>query len=170
MKHLFLLRHGKSDWTDYETLGDFKRPLAKRGRKAAAKIGKHLGSSGFEPLDLVLCSSSERTRETWARVSVQLTGSDQIKVEAMDALYHTATTDSVVKLLREVKDDPRTIVVVGHFPWIMALANDLLRRPELDEFPTCALAYIRCDIARWKDLETGSTNNRLEHFVRPRSL
>ena len=170
MKHLYLLRHGKSDWTDHETIEDFARPLAKRGKKASAKIGLHLNGGGFKPVDLVLCSGSVRTRETWDRVAAELTGDDQIKVKYSDKLYHAANTISVVKMIRKMKKDHQAIMVVGHFPWIMLLANDLLMKPKISEFPTCALVYIQCDIKRWKDLLAGSPNNNLEHFVRPRSL
>ena len=170
MKHLYLLRHGKSDWTDADTLDDFDRPLAKRGIKAARKIGLHLDRKDFKPVDLVLCSASLRTKQTWAGVSSKLTRTDSIKVKYLKSLYHTANTVSVVEALRKVKGNPKAIMVVGHFPWIMVLANDLLTKPRLSEYPTCALAHIQCDIKRWKDLLAASPHNKLENFIRPRSL
>jgi phosphohistidine phosphatase len=69
MKHLFLLRHAKSSWDD-PTLADHDRPLARRGRRAAKVMAKHLGRKGIAP-ELVLCSPTssvgDRKRRTARR-------------------------------------------------------------------------------------------------------
>src|SRR5450755_3200012 len=57
-KRLFLLRHAKSSWDD-PTLGDYDRPLAARGRKAAKLIGAYLRREEVQ-ICLVLCSSARR--------------------------------------------------------------------------------------------------------------
>ena len=62
MKTLILFRHGKSDWnTDYAA--DHDRPLAKRGRNAAATMGAMLARIE-QVSDRVLTSSAVRARET----------------------------------------------------------------------------------------------------------
>ncbi|MHA1180671.1 MAG: SixA phosphatase family protein, partial [Alphaproteobacteria bacterium] len=66
MLTLSLLRHAKSSW-DEPGLSDHERPLAKRGQKAAPKVGAALAGMGVQP-DLVLCSSAARTRETLSLV------------------------------------------------------------------------------------------------------
>src|SRR5689334_6927644 len=68
MKRLYLLRHAKSSWED-ESLADHDRPLSARGRRAAYAVGRYLREHGIEP-ELVLCSSSTRTRETLARIGL----------------------------------------------------------------------------------------------------
>ena len=62
MRYLHVLRHAKSSWDD-PGLEDHERPLAPRGRKAGKRLAKHLRREGIQP-ELVLCSSSRRTRET----------------------------------------------------------------------------------------------------------
>ena len=62
MKRVWLLRHAKSSWDD-ELLGDHERPLAPRGRKAAARIARWAAANGLRP-DLVLCSTAVRARAT----------------------------------------------------------------------------------------------------------
>ena len=63
MRHLiYLLRHAKSSW-DEPALLDHERPLAKRGRKAAALLREHFDEAGVAP-DLVLCSSAVRAIQT----------------------------------------------------------------------------------------------------------
>ena len=61
MKTLHLLRHAKSSSSD--DLDDRERVLSRRGREAARRLGKHLPAM-LGPIDLVLCSSALRTRET----------------------------------------------------------------------------------------------------------
>jgi phosphohistidine phosphatase len=61
-RRLYLLRHAKSSWKE-AGLADHDRPLARRGRRAAKAIGRHLREQRVEP-ELVLCSTARRTRET----------------------------------------------------------------------------------------------------------
>jgi phosphohistidine phosphatase len=66
-KRLYLLRHAKSSWEN-PTLADHDRPLAPRGRRASRAIVEYLRRQRIAPR-LVLCSSSQRTRETLERIS-----------------------------------------------------------------------------------------------------
>src|SRR4029450_3931458 len=86
MHTLYLLRHAKSSWAD-PTLPDHERPLARRGRRDAKRIAKHLVRLGIQP-QLVLCSSAERTRETFDRVRSALGAASTVSLEAQ--LYATS--------------------------------------------------------------------------------
>ena len=70
MRQLILLRHAHA-----ESAGagedDAGRPLSDTGRTEARVAGKWLREHGIG-LDLVLCSPSTRTRETWATVEAEL--------------------------------------------------------------------------------------------------
>lgn len=46
MKTLYLIRHSKSSWDDPD-LGDFERPLNKRGKKDAPNMAKRLKEKGL---------------------------------------------------------------------------------------------------------------------------
>src|SRR5580700_3138766 len=61
MHRLHLLRHAKSSWDD--DVEDSQRTLTKRGRQAARLIGETLPKA-IGALDLVLCSTALRARET----------------------------------------------------------------------------------------------------------
>ena len=67
-KRLFILRHAKSSWDD-PGLDDHDRPLAPRGRRAVEALASYLSAREIRP-DLVLCSSSRRTRETLDGIAV----------------------------------------------------------------------------------------------------
>ena len=78
------MRHAKSSWK-YPDLSDHERPLKKRGRKASVKIAKELIRLGWIP-DKLFSSDSERTRETWKRISKYMKGID---VEYSRKFYHS---------------------------------------------------------------------------------
>src|SRR6266516_2653945 len=59
---LVLLRHAKA--VPHESMPDLERPLADRGRADAGAAGRYLVAQGIEA-DLVLCSPSQRIRDTW---------------------------------------------------------------------------------------------------------
>src|SRR5260370_41087711 len=72
-----LLRHAKSDWPD---VPDLDRPLAKRGRRDAPRIGRWLRDHGYLP-EVVVCSAARRTRQTWKLVAPELGGAPGVGFE-----------------------------------------------------------------------------------------
>src|SRR3954463_5061652 len=82
MHRLHLLRHAKS--VRDETSDDHKRPLNRRGRDASRRIGENLQLK-IGKVDLVLCSSARRTRETAELVLAGLKPVPRILYE--DELY-----------------------------------------------------------------------------------
>ena len=61
-RELLVLRHAKSAW-DTNAPSDFERPLAKRGRRAAPRVGRWLEEQGLIP-DHVVSSPAERAKQT----------------------------------------------------------------------------------------------------------
>jgi phosphohistidine phosphatase len=166
MKRLYLLRHAKSSW-DEPGLADRDRPLAPRGRTAAERMAEHLRSTGVRP-DLVLCSSSRRTRETFAAVRSAL-GDPPVEIE--DRLY-AADADDLLARVREAPPDATSVMLIAHNPGIQDLAVELVREGEdlsrvREKFPTGALAVVAFDLP-WAALGAGTV--RLESFVVPRDL
>ena len=62
MKLLLILRHAKSSWKDPD-LDDHDRPLNKRGRRDAPRMGRLLRKEDLLP-DLILSSTAVRARMT----------------------------------------------------------------------------------------------------------
>ncbi|MGZ5890399.1 MAG: SixA phosphatase family protein, partial [Hyphomicrobium sp.] len=157
MLTLILLRHAKSSW-DHAQLSDFKRPLAKRGKKAAPEMGAELARLGLRP-DLILCSGAARARETLALVLPEL-GSQSPPVVYDDALY-MALPDGLLTGLHAIKPDhhgksPQCVMMVGHNPGFEELALLLVgdgpaaELAELaDKFPTAGAAVITFDAEHW---------------------
>ena len=62
MKELLILRHAKSSWK-YQELSDHDRPLNKRGRRDAPRMGRLIRVRGLLP-DLVVSSTAVRAMTT----------------------------------------------------------------------------------------------------------
>ena len=170
MPHLLLLRHAKSDWSN-PGLGDFDRPLNKRGRKAAPLMGRYLRAEGLMP-DLVLCSAARRAQETWELVAAELR--TEVPVKTLRSLYLAPPSRLMATLLR-VPDAPQRVLLIGHNPGMEHLAalltgggDPAARSRLLEKFPTAALALLRLEGAAWDALAPGGAV--LERFVRPRDL
>jgi phosphohistidine phosphatase len=169
-RQLHLLRHAKSSW-DEPGLDDHDRPLAPRGRRAAELIGAYLRAEQIEP-QLVLCSSSRRTRETLEAVDP----AGEVLIEP--ALYE-ASAATILERVRELPDTVTTAMVIGHQPAMQVLTLRLARAqasaaPESSllaevqrKFPTGALATLEF-AGNWGELSAGSAV--LAAFVRPKGL
>jgi phosphohistidine phosphatase len=164
-RRLYLLRHAKSSW-DEPALADHDRPLAPRGRRAGELLAGHVRSAGIAP-QLVLCSTSTRTRETLALIA--LTGEPVVLYER--GLYG-APAAVLLKRLQAVRDDVDALMLVGHSSGIEDLALLLARRGASleqmrEKFPTGALATLELG-GDWRGLDARCA--RLVEFVTPRDL
>ena len=70
MKTLLVLRHAKSSWKNSQ-MSDHERPLNKRGRRDAPRMGRLLGEEGLVP-DLIVSSTAERALETAQEVGLSI--------------------------------------------------------------------------------------------------
>jgi phosphohistidine phosphatase len=166
-RRLYLLRHAKSSWKD-EGLADHDRPLARRGRRAAKAIGRHLREQGVEP-ELVLCSTARRARETLEGIEPAL-GRRAVRVEP--ELYGAGPAELLARL-HEVAPPIRSVMVIGHNPAVEELAlllachGSTVRELEA-KFPTGALATLAFRGPGWAALDHGTAE--LIEFIRPRDL
>ena len=159
-KTLYLLRHLKSSWED-ESLEDFDRPLAPRGRKAGKKVARHLREKGVRP-ELVLCSPAVRTRQTLAAVADDL-GAPEVRFVA--GLYH-AWADTLLAELQAVDPGVGSVLMIGHNPGLLNLAV-MLAGGLPDAFPTGALATLAL-VGTWAELAPAACE--LVDYVVPRTL
>ncbi|MEV4229861.1 histidine phosphatase family protein [Streptomyces bobili] len=157
-RRIVLFRHAKADWPQ---VTDHERPLADRGRQDAAVAGRKLTDSGIA-VDLALCSTATRTRETWKLAVHELPHRPKTVYE--ERIYE-ASPGELIALLNEVSDDVRNLVLVGHNPGIEGLAEILSGTAEEDArermtrrgFPAAAFAVLTFD-GSWKSLEPGTAS------------
>jgi phosphohistidine phosphatase len=122
-RRLILLRHAKSDWPD---VPDRDRPLAKRGRRDAPRIGRWLHEHGYQP-DVVVVSAAARTRQTWDLVAPELGGSPAVHFEPR---AYAASALTLLYLAQELPARYRTALLIGHNPGLSELATSLAGPPE----------------------------------------
>lgn len=145
-RRLLLLRHAKAEHPD---VPDIQRPLSLVGRKQSGKVGRGLAADDLVP-DLVLCSSSVRTRQTWDLVRATLGSAPDVRY--LDDLYY-AGSSALVELVRTVPGGARTVLVVGHEP-TMSQAAVLLAGPESDP-ATLERVRVGVPTASWSLLDVG---------------
>jgi phosphohistidine phosphatase len=167
-RRLLLLRHAKSSW-DEPDLPDAERPLAPRGRRAAAALGARLARRRLR-IDRVLCSPSRRTRETLALLALD----PAIPVSFAEPLY-LASARTLLARLRRLPPGVRTALVIGHDPGLEQLVRSLVKAGRAKAlhrfaqgFKTGALAELRIPDEGWRALRPGSAI--LERFTRPKDL
>ena len=162
MKTLLLLRHAKSSWKD-PSLVDHDRPLKKRGRKAAPRMGRWLIENGLRP-DHALCSTATRARETLQLVLAEVDQS--VPVSMHDDLYH-GNVAQMIGVLREVAEPAAIVLVDGHNPDLESFLEHVTGRCE--RLSTAAVARVELDLADWSEL-TDATRGTLVSVSRPREL
>jgi phosphohistidine phosphatase len=150
---LVILRHAKADRPP--GVADADRPLTQRGHADSAAAGAWLAARGYRP-DLVLCSPSKRTRQTWRAAAVALTDGPEPKVRFDPALYY-GTAEDALDLVRKAPAKATTVLLVGHNPTVSllsALLDDTGGR-DSDGLRTCGIAVHRRDGA-WPDYGPGA--------------
>lgn len=122
-RELFILRHAKSDWDSGVSL-DQERPLNKRGRKDAPRIGAWMREHYLYP-GWVYCSTAARARETLTALVEEL----QLPTERiiyMDKLY-LASLSVLLQILRDIPLEHNSVMLVGHNPGLEELVRYLAK-------------------------------------------
>ena len=167
-RELLILRHAKSDWSS-SAGADFDRPLAKRGKNDAPRIGAWMYREGLIP-DYVVCSPAERARQTVLKVCKVL----ELKKKSIvwDKSAYDASLADLLGILSRCPQDASTVLLVGHNPGLEELV-DFLAGDDVDEpedgklLPTASLARLELP-DDWRALEAGCA--QLISLTRPRNL
>ncbi len=171
MRELILFRHAKSSWTDI-SLDDHDRPLNARGRNAAPTMGAFMAENAITP-DLILCSTSVRTRETLA-LAFPDPEDKRPPVIFTEEIYE-APPGVLMACVQTVDDSVRSLMVLGHNPGSQILALQLAATGEGDalrrlsgKFPTAAMARIMFEAESWRDIQ--NVRGHLAQFITPKQL
>lgn len=163
---LILTRHAKSSWDD-PLKDDHSRDLNPRGIDAAAAIGDWLAVKKYLP-DLVLCSTSQRTRQTWDLIAARLGATPDIQFE--DTLYN-ASPDALLANLQRV-GDAKSVLILAHNPGIANAASSLASQPPLhsqfSRYPSGATTIFNFDVKQWGDVNWAG--GKVVDFVVPKDL
>jgi uncharacterized Ntn-hydrolase superfamily protein/phosphohistidine phosphatase SixA len=161
MKTIYLMRHGKSKrGPQFET--DYERPLAKRGKRDAARMGEHMAQHDLLP-ERIVSSSAERARDTALRFAEAADYQGEIQFD--EGLYMT-DEEAYLDLIWALDDSLASVMFVGHNPAtesaIETLSDAYLR------MPTAAVACVRFEVETWAEVEEGM--GHLVWVERPKEL
>lgn len=164
IKTLLILRHAKSSWK-FPDLADHDRPLNKRGKRDAPKIGNLLKEKDLVP-DIIISSTAVRAEKTAKMVAKA--SKYKGKVTLTDSLY-AAGPDAYIDVLRNLQNKYNTVLIIGHNPGLEELVK-ILSGEEHHVMSTCALAHIRLDIQSWSDIVQMTGKGRLVRLWNPYEL
>ncbi|MBN4063685.1 histidine phosphatase family protein [Cardiobacterium sp. AH-315-I02] len=149
MFELLLMRHAKSDWSSH--LPDIDRPLNKRGRDDAMRMGAYLNQQGLAP-DRMVISVAERTRETARLLLSNLTLEDKNII--FDRQLYLADREALIDVIELYANDNQRLLILAHNPGMDYLVSYLASIiPPLSAIlskngklmTTCALAHFSLD-------------------------
>lgn len=173
-QRLLLIRHAKTEQEPPQPeAGDDGRELTDRGRADAQAAGRWLTQEGLRP-DLVLCSTSIRTRQTW---EAMVAGAEQlIDVEVWpDRRIYEAGTEDLRAALADAPAGVRTLALVGHAPGVPDLVADLVDPGQAEGeaaetlaegFPTMTCAVLEIAQEGWHGIPTQSARLGTVHTAR----
>ncbi|MEQ6884138.1 CHAD domain-containing protein [Salicola sp. Rm-C-2C1-2] len=163
MKTLFLVRHGKSSWKD-ESRPDDERPLKKRGRRQASALSPALRDAGAFEGSLFI-SPAKRAQQTARAIVGALPDGDTVQVQVHNELYTFDRGRLLSWLQSQTPQSP--LVIIGHNPALLNLANRLLNIP-LQALPTGGAVQITLPGRSWRQVgrQTGECSDVLlpEHL------
>lgn len=122
---LYLLRHADAGdplaWAGPDTA----RPLSKKGRRQAERLGEFLAVAGFAPAAIV-CSPMVRARET-----AELVGAALGRLVTVDERLSWGPDLGEIEGILEAAGHPRRALLVGHDPALSELLATLVGIAEL---------------------------------------
>ncbi|MBF0589087.1 MAG: histidine phosphatase family protein [Magnetococcales bacterium] len=129
-RELLILRHAKSAW-DTDAPTDFERPLARRGLKAAPRMGKWIRRQKMIP-DHIIASPARRAQQT---VKLACKAMKVSKKEInQDARIYGASTEDFLTILAETPKSAQRVMLVGHNPGLEFLFAYLCELPDNGPF------------------------------------
>ena len=162
MKTLLLLRHAKSSWKDSD-LDDHERPLNKRGKREAPRMGQLLQDEGLLP-DFILASSARRCRKTAEHVIHTSGYRGQTRITG--ELYE-ADAPQLRSVLAALPADVARVLVIAHNPGLEVMLEELTGRDA--PLSTAALAHVEVPINGWHQLSF-KRQGKLLRVWQPREL
>lgn len=134
-KILLMLRHAKSSWKN-KKLEDYDRPLNKRGKSEAIKMGKYLKEMAILP-NLIITSSALRAIETTKYVCKHAGYENLIEV---DSSLYGSDIDNYISVISAAFKTKDRVLIIGHNPALEELVSLITNKIMI--LPTCTLVQI----------------------------
>ncbi|RDY58349.1 SixA phosphatase family protein [Flagellimonas nanhaiensis] len=160
MKHLILMRHGKSSW-DYQ-VSDKDRPLKERGINDAHLVAEKYGQEGAK-IDFAFSSPANRALHT-SMIFLRNQGFDLNNFIISSELYDFSGS-SVQGFVKRLDNDFDTVMIFGHNYAFTSLVNTW-GDEYIENVPTSGLVHIKFKTDDWAKISKGTT----EKIIFPKHL
>ncbi len=145
LKQLFVIRHGKSDWSGLGQL-DFERPLNARGLRDAPLMAQFLKKQSILP-DLIVSSPANRALTT-AQLFAKEYGIAETDILAIPSIYECVVAD-LYAAIHQLPDSLETVFLFAHNPSLTYFANELTET-YIPNIPTCGVVQIKAVAPSWQ--------------------
>ena len=149
-RKIYLIRHSYAE--DPGGKRDIDRTLTMEGQSTVRAMGRHLINEGFSP-DLILCSSSERTRETAINLVEEL-GMNEGIIDYRDVIYN-ASVREILEVLNDISDRMKSIAIIGHNPAITFL-GEYLSGSIIGNMEPAGVVTIFFEKLKWSEISQGT--------------
>ena len=150
-KHVFIIRHAKSDWSF--DVRDFDRPLNARGFKNAPTMAKRMAEYAIKPQ--LLISSPAKRAITTAQIFAEHLAVPVNEIKLEPRIYE-AQPNTLLQLIGELDDDLDRVAFFGHNPGLTLLVN-YLGDVGIYNLTTCGIVHLRFDDAdHWTEVSGGT--------------
>ncbi|HLF31676.1 MAG TPA: histidine phosphatase family protein [Xanthomonadales bacterium] len=165
MQTLLILRHAKAvPWSPVKE--DFPRKLSAAGTEQAKRIAQWT-CQNLELPQSILCSPSQRTRETLAPLLFREPALEAV-THFLPQIYH-ATVNTLESLLDSAFAEAERVLMVGHNPGFEVLVGEVIHPRHYDQFsrlPTGTLVVVDFENG-WA---AGHQQGSLRHIIRGKDL
>ncbi|RED45804.1 NUDIX domain-containing protein [Aestuariispira insulae] len=165
LREILIYRQGKA--RDGGRRGARGRKLTDEGKRDAQRMGVWLDRNGLVP-DQIYSSNSFRARST-ANNCCKAANLGVAEV-ILDADLYRAGRKNLIGFLRNLPEQTKRVMIVGHNPGLEKLVNYLGRTSDKDsavEMDAGSLAHLRFT-GGWQNLDKGCA--QMIHLVHPRQL
>lgn len=156
------MRHAKSSWKD-ESLDDHDRPLNKRGKREAPRMGELLKEQKLVP-DFILCSSARRARKTAECVAFAAGYRGETRITS--ELYMVPPA-RILEVLAVIPPNHASVLLIAHNPSLEELFERLTNQSR--GFSTASIARLQLEIETWDQVADNPAASLLD-FWQPRGL
>lgn len=163
-RRLVIMRHAKSSHNS-EAETDHDRPLNRRGRRDAPRVGQHLAEIGWRP-DYVISSDARRTRETLQGL---LRGFSIDVAHRFHPMLYAGGYQELLSLAGTLPPAAETVLALGHNPGWEDLVEVLTGESIVLKTATCALVVLT-EVCSWPEALRVCGGWQLENVVYPREL
>ena len=171
MLNLSLIRHAKSDWSNFDG-DDMSRPISLKGKKKTEKILKFLEKKEKKIVfEEIFCSPSRRTKETLKLLLEKI--SNNPKIYYLEDLYHSSGINIFDTVMLHAKLN--RVLVVSHEPLISSSienffsgSNNKYYLNAIEEYTTSAFFNVSFNCKEWFEIK--KSVSKINFYKKPKDL